>query len=34
MPVVKSDYRAPSWCPGSHLQTCLPAKLSKRPEVE
>lgn len=34
MPVVPSDYRAPSWCPGSHLQTCLPAKLSKRPEVE
>ncbi len=33
MPIVASDYRAPDWCPGSHLQTVIPARLSKRPKV-
>ena len=33
MPIVVSDYKAPSWCPGGHLQTVLPAKLMPRPKV-
>ncbi len=33
MPISKSDYRAPSWCPGGHLQTVIPARLSAKPEV-
>lgn len=26
MPISVSDYNAPSWCPGGHLQTVLPAR--------
>lgn len=33
MPLSQSDYRAPSWCPGGHLQTVIPARLSPRPKV-
>lgn len=33
MPIVASDYVAPSWCPGGHLQTVVPAKLIPRPKV-
>ncbi len=33
MPVSISDYTAPSWCRGGHLQTIIPAKVSTRPEV-
>ena len=33
MPIVVSDYKAPTWCPGGHLQTVLPAKLMPRPKV-
>lgn len=34
MPVLTSDYRAPGWCPGPHMQTVVPARLSKTPEVK
>ena len=27
------DYRAPRWLPGSHLQTIIPALISKAPQV-
>ena len=33
MPISESTYHAPSWCPGGHLQTVIPARLSKRPRV-
>lgn len=33
MPESISDYKAPGWCPGGHLQTVLPARLSPRPHV-
>lgn len=33
MPISISDYRAPAWCPGSHLQTVIPARLSERPKI-
>lgn len=33
MPISVSDYKAPSWCRGGHLQTVIPAKLSHRPRV-
>lgn len=33
MPISKSDYRAPSWCPGAHLQTVIPARVTARPSV-
>lgn len=34
MPMLTSDYRAPGWCPGSHLQTVVPARLAPRPKVK
>lgn len=34
MPISHSDYEAPSWCMGGHLQTVIPAKVSTRPHVE
>lgn len=33
MPISISDYHAPAWCPGSHLQTVIPARLSERPKI-
>ena len=33
MPVVESEYRAPRWLPGPHLQTIIPATLIPRPFV-
>ena len=33
MPISKSDYSAPSWCPGGHLQTVIPARITARPKV-
>ena len=33
MPVIASDYVAPRWLPGAHLQTVVPARLSPRPPV-
>lgn len=33
MPTLSSNYRAPGWCPGSHMQTVVPAKLSWTPAV-
>ena len=33
MPIVASDYQAPAWCPGGHLQTVIPARLTPKPEV-
>ncbi len=33
MPVLQSDYRAPRWLPGAHLQTIVPARFFPRPEV-
>ena len=33
MPLIKSDYVAPKWLPGAHLQTVVPARLFPRPEV-
>ncbi|MBO7172825.1 MAG: alpha/beta fold hydrolase [Burkholderiaceae bacterium] len=34
MPVLTSDYKAPRWVAGAHLQTIIPAKVSKRPHVD
>lgn len=34
MPISTSDYHAPGWCRGGHLQTIIPAKVSARPEVK
>ena len=34
MPVITPDYKAPRWVAGAHLQTIVPAKLSKRPQVD
>lgn len=34
MPISESDYRAPSWCPGGHLQTVIPARVTARPKVK
>lgn len=34
MPIIESTFRAPGWCPGSHLQTVIPARLSPRPHVD
>lgn len=34
MPIAVPDYKAPSWCPGAHLQTVIPAKFMPRPTVE
>lgn len=34
MPVVESEYRAPRWLRGGHLQTIVPAKFFSRPAVE
>ena len=34
MPIVVPDYKAPSWCPGGHLQTVIPAKFMPRPAIE
>ena len=31
MPISVSDYHAPSWCPGGHLQTVIPARITRRP---
>ncbi|MCI5850209.1 MAG: alpha/beta hydrolase [Sutterellaceae bacterium] len=33
MPVIQSDYRAPSWAVGAHVQTIVPARISPRPAV-
>ena len=33
MPISVSDYVAPSWCPGGHLQTVLPARFMPRPRI-
>lgn len=33
MPILQSDYVAPRWVPGAHLQTILPAKCFPRPAV-
>lgn len=33
MPVTTSDYRAPWWLPGGHLQTIAPAKVLPLPQV-
>lgn len=33
MPIVESDYKAPRWLPGAHLQTVVPARFFPRPEV-
>ena len=33
MPVLESDYKAPRWLPGAHLQTVVPARFFPRPEV-
>lgn len=33
MPILTSDYAAPGWCRGSHMQTVVPAKLSATPSV-
>ncbi|EJX09448.1 hypothetical protein EVA_02444, partial [gut metagenome] len=33
MPVCQSDYVAPHWCPGGHLQTIVPARLIPQPSV-
>ena len=34
MPLVASSYRAPSWLPGGHLQTIVPAKFMRLPAVQ
>ena len=34
MPIAVPDYKAPSWCPGGHLQTVIPAKFMPRPSVQ
>lgn len=33
MPLLQSDYKAPRWLPGAHLQTIVPARFFPRPEV-
>lgn len=33
MPLSRSEYHAPSWCPGGHLQTVIPARITPRPHV-
>ncbi len=33
MPIIRSDYVAPYWCPGGHLQTVVPARLIPQPSV-
>lgn len=33
MPLSTSDYHAPAWCPGGHLQTVIPARITARPSV-
>ncbi|WP_295478360.1 YheT family hydrolase [Sutterella sp.] len=33
MPLFRSEYHAPSWCPGGHLQTVIPARITPRPHV-
>ncbi len=33
MPIIASDYVAPKWLPGAHLQTVVPARLFPRPHV-
>lgn len=34
MPIIASDYKAPRWLPGAHLQTVAPARLFARPPVQ
>lgn len=34
MPITTSDYQAPGWCPGGHLQTVIPARLTPKPDVK
>lgn len=34
MPISQSDYVAPNWCPGAHLQTVVPARMMPQPTVE
>lgn len=34
MPVVASSYVAPGWLPGGHLQTIVPARFMRLPDVE
>lgn len=34
MPLIESDYRAPRWLPGAHLQTIVAARLVPTPKVE
>ena len=34
MPLLQSDYKAPRWLPGAHLQTIVPARFFPRPHVE
>lgn len=34
MPLIQSDYVAPKWLPGAHLQTVLAAKCFPRPKIE
>lgn len=34
MPLIESDYRAPRWLPGAHLQTIAAARLVPLPRVE
>ena len=33
MPTIRSDYVAPRWLPGAHLQTVVPARFFPRPHV-
>lgn len=33
MPISESLYQAPSWCPGGHLQTVIPARVTARPHI-
>ena len=34
MPVLQSDYQAPRWLPGAHLQTVIPARFFPRPRID
>lgn len=34
MPISESDYKAPHWCPGGHLQTVIAARFMPRPKVK
>ena len=34
MPLLQSDYKAPRWLPGAHLQTIVPARFFPRPDVQ